>query len=197
MHQIGNLCAVVGAIEALRDKGYNITEDALMRGIKETKWQARFEVIPGNPVFILDTAANSHAAKTVAKTLNEWKKPDTPVLLLFGMLNDKDPVDVGKILFPMVNEIVLTQPENDRAFTIGQLQEQFAGILANRAVTAEASLHKALAYASHKMKDSGGYVLVTGSLFLMGKTREFLKISPMEDDFDLTDAIAENVKEKV
>ena len=192
VHQIGNLCAVIGAIEALQVNGYKISETALRQGIKETQWHARFQVVKGNPTFILDTAANPHAAKTVAATLNEWKKPAAPFLLIFGMLNDKNPLAVGEILFPIAEEVILTQSENDRALTVGQLQEKLATLLHGKKVSAISSLSEALSYASRKMKDTGGYVLVTGSLFLMGRTLDFLKLAPMEDDFGLTDSVKNN-----
>lgn len=197
VHQIGNLCAVIGVVEALRNKKYYIHEPALRKGIRETKWYGRFEVVQGNPVFILDTAANPHAAKTVVHTFNNWKKPGKPVLLIFGMLKDKDPVETGKILFPLADEIILTQPESDRGLTANQLKAKIVKILSGKTCFVINSLKEALKYASEKMRNTGGYVLVTGSLFLIGRAREFLELAPIEDDVKITDFLTNGKKEKV
>ena len=197
VHQIGNLCSVIGVVEALWKKEYRIDEQALRKGIKETKWYGRFEVVHGNPVFILDTAANPHAAKTVADTFNNWRKPGKPVLLIFGMLKDKDPVETGKILFPLADEIILTQPESDRGLTANQLEAKVSKILSGKTCIVINSLKEALKYASGKMKLANGYVLVTGSIFLIGRAREFLQLAPIEEDVKITDSFDNIIKEKI
>ncbi len=197
LHQINNLSAAIGAAEVLGEYGFDIGEDALRHGIAGVKWPARFEVVRGNPTFVLDAAANPHAARPLAETLDEWKRPNDRVLLVFGMLNDKDFSGFADIVVSLADEIVLTQPESDRAALAADLLPAVRRTGFGGEIHQIPSLNEALAFASEEMKDKEGFVLVTGSLYLMGRAREFLKLAPVARDVDLTDSLDAARKETV
>ena len=197
LHQINNLCAAIGSIEAVESYGFDISQDYLRKGISNTKWPARFEIVRGNPAFVLDAAANPHAALSVAATLNEWRRPGERVLLVLGMLDDKDFLGFADIIVPLANEIVITEPESERAFPAKNLYEQVRRMAFDGEIHVIPSIVEALVFASEKMKDTNGFVLITGSLYLMGRARGFLGLAPVDDDVSLTDNLADMRKETV
>src|SRR5262249_7579990 len=61
-HQLRNPALAAAAAEELHNAGFpQITSAAIERGIRETRWPGRFQVLPaaaGRPVFVLDVAHN-------------------------------------------------------------------------------------------------------------------------------------------
>jgi dihydrofolate synthase/folylpolyglutamate synthase len=113
------------------------------------------------------------------------------------MLNDKDFAGFADILTPLAEEIVLTQPESDRAAPVTDLLSAVRRTGFGGGIRAIRSLSEALAVVSEEMKDKEGFVLVTGSLYLMGRAREFLKLATVEGDVRLTDSLDSPRKETV
>ena len=197
LHQANNLCAAIGAIEALGDYGFSVSEHAVRQGIADVEWPARFEIVRHGPTFILDAAANPHAARCLAETLEEWNRTEKRIILVFGMLNDKDCRGFAEIVAPLAHEIIVTEPESERAVSAGELsaivrQAGFSGEMRTVPVLSEA-----LKAASERAAKEKGCVLVTGSLYLMGRAREFLKIGSIEEDISLTDKLSDVRKEKL
>src|SRR5690606_28875215 len=67
VHQANNVVLAVEATLALINKGYKITKENILEGIKETYWEGRFEVISKEPFFIIDGAHNKEGVSTLVK----------------------------------------------------------------------------------------------------------------------------------
>jgi dihydrofolate synthase/folylpolyglutamate synthase len=87
-HQLRNAAGALAALEALRDR-LPLSQQAVRSGLLQATIPARFQVLPGRPVVILDVAHNPHAAAALAENLDRHGFfPRTRAV--FGMLADKD-----------------------------------------------------------------------------------------------------------
>jgi dihydrofolate synthase/folylpolyglutamate synthase len=87
-NQLLNASGALAALEALADR-LPVAQQAVRQGLLEVAVPARFQVLPGRPVVVLDVAHNPHAAAVLAANLESMGFfPRTHAV--FGMLRDKD-----------------------------------------------------------------------------------------------------------
>ena len=101
-HQLRNVALAIAAAVELREKGFaEITARAIERGIRETRWPGRFQVLPaagaGRPEFVFDVAHNPAGAWALRSTLSGACE-DRPVTMVFGVLRDKAVGEMAEIL---------------------------------------------------------------------------------------------------
>jgi len=113
-HQLQNLSTVITVVDILRDSGFVISDEALKEGIASVKWPGRFELLNSEPIFFLDGGHNHQCAETVAKTLISLY-PDKKILLLIGVLKDKDVKGIIEPVAPLVKKAVTITPPSPRA----------------------------------------------------------------------------------
>lgn len=87
-NQLLNAAAALAALESVRDR-LPVPQQAVRIGLLQASVPGRFQILPGQPVVILDVAHNPHAAAVLAQNLdNMGFHPYTHAVV--GMLNDKD-----------------------------------------------------------------------------------------------------------
>ena len=87
-NQLLNASGALAALEALSSR-LPVSQQAVRQGLLTVQLPARFQVLPGRPVIVLDVAHNPHAAAVLAQNLDMMGFfPETHAV--FGMLNDKD-----------------------------------------------------------------------------------------------------------
>src|SRR5581483_4857718 len=72
-HQLRNVALAIAAAEELSKQDFPITPDSIERGIRETRWPGRFQVVPakdGAPEYVLDVAHNPAGAWALRSTLS-------------------------------------------------------------------------------------------------------------------------------
>src|SRR5207248_7015877 len=72
-HQLRNVALAIATAEELSNQGFAITPESIERGIRETRWPGRFQVIPpsqSSPEFVLDVAHNPAGAWALRSTLS-------------------------------------------------------------------------------------------------------------------------------
>jgi len=157
-HQVTN--AVTAAL-ALQTLGVS------PKGIAETRWPGRLEHISPNPDIILDGAHNPAGAQALARYLERYypdHKPERKLWMIFGAMRDKAVAEMGAILFPLADELILTAADSPRSMPSDEL-----AALAGRG-RAVATIGAALALvASEAAADD--VIVITGSLFLVGEAR--------------------------
>lgn len=113
-HQVENAATALCAVDELRKQGWSIPDEAIYAGFAETNWRARLELVQIAPKIVLDSAHNPLGAKRLRHALEDifqYKK----LILVFGVLADKDYITMAKSLFPLASHIILTKPPNERA----------------------------------------------------------------------------------
>ena len=167
-HQAENACAALGALDALRRRGYNIPLDHIRAGMADVHWPGRLEYF--NNV-ILDGAHNEPGVKALCRYCDDWL-PREKTVLLSGMMEDKDVAQMTKRLSSRVRCAVAAQPDVPRAMAADKLAETFAqhGLKVYAVSDPKEALRKARALAGND-----GIVLCAGSLYLIGALRTILR----------------------
>ncbi|MDF2483910.1 MAG: hypothetical protein K0R46_78 [Herbinix sp.] len=115
-HQISNAVLALQTVEVLIKQGYPIGSQAILWGLKCTKWSGRFEIIAQNPYFIIDGAHNEDAALKLADSIKEYF-PDRRMIYIIGVFADKDYHRILQITAPLASLIITLTSKNSRALT--------------------------------------------------------------------------------
>lgn len=119
-YQVYNASLAICALEKLRNKGYNITEQAIKDGLESALWQGRFETLGTNPYFILDGAHNINGIKGAIESLKTYF-PDKKIIFIVGAMADKDVSGMMQLLTPIADVFFTARPDNDRAMSSSDL----------------------------------------------------------------------------
>lgn len=115
-HQIEN---TVNAIECAKVLG--ISENAIAKGIKNTKMLARMEIIGENPLIIRDGGHNEGCANALHGFLTKYNVKK--INMLIGLMADKDVESYVSKIAPLCKSIVTVTPSNPRALDSEKLKE--------------------------------------------------------------------------
>jgi dihydrofolate synthase/folylpolyglutamate synthase len=163
-HQIANAALAVGLVEGLSSYGFDIGGRPIRRGLYDTVWPGRCEVIAKKPLIVLDGAQNlasADALKSAVKNNFKYRK----LILVLGVSDDKDIPGICRVLNPLADEIILTRAATSRAAAPKRLSFYFTRKLYLTQSVKEAKL---LAGSIARKED---LILVTGSLFVVGEYR--------------------------
>ncbi len=171
-YQAENLACAVAALLALRARGLAVDERAIRRGLAQVRWPGRLELIEGRPDVLLDAAHNPDAAHALAHHLARLRPRYRRVVLLFGVLSDKEHAVMLEALLAQVDEHVFTTPATPRALPAATLARRWGGRALEDPVRA--------LRAARRVAGSGGLVVVAGSIFLMAAVRAVLLEEPSD-----------------
>jgi dihydrofolate synthase/folylpolyglutamate synthase len=168
-HQLRNVALAIAAAVELNQQGFSgITADSIERGIRETHWPGRFQVIParaGWPEIVIDVAHNPAGAWALRSALSE-RYEDRPLIFVFGAMRDKAISEMAEILFPLADRVIVTRPENPRAASPEEIQE------AGSRTGAEIELAEDVLHAIERARELSGeksVFVITGSIYLVGE----------------------------
>jgi dihydrofolate synthase/folylpolyglutamate synthase len=164
-HQAGNAAVAVAAIDALRRGGWKISGRAVSRGIASMFIPARIEAVGGRPPLIMDGAHNPGGIRVLVDYLRE--EDIRGITLLFGVLQDKQYPAMARLLAPLADHVVLSEPVSERALPPEKLLPFFEG----KKCLVERDYARALAVAK-KFKRT---IIVCGSLYLVGGIRAIVR----------------------
>jgi len=167
-HLVQNAATAVAAAEAIRSRGFTVSEQAIVDGIAHTRVPGRLEVMGQQPLIVADGAHNGESAEALAVALKEyfqWRR----CFLILGCNRDKDVREIGMKLAKLAELIICTRFENPRAMDPYAMVQE-VGFLGPAAV-AEERVSDALDTAlSHASKED--LICVTGSLYVVAEARE-------------------------
>ena len=172
VYQIENAVIALKVVEVLRELGYEISGEAIHRGMKETVWGGRFSILDKSPVFVIDGAHNPDAALKLEASIQEYFEGKT-IYYIMGMFKDKDYDRVAQIAAPYAKEIMtIATPKNERALPAEELAKTVRKY--NSHVTAMQSLQDAVEVAYKKAKPED-VIIAFGSLSFLGEISELVK----------------------
>lgn len=175
-HQLRNVALAIAAAEELSKLGIaGITPDSLARGIRETHWPGRFQVIPARadwPEVVLDVAHNPAGAWALRSALSE-RYDDRPLIFVFGAMRDKAISEMTEILFPLADRVIVTQPENPRSASPEEIRQ--AGSRTGTEIETVPEIGAALERA-RSVSGLEAVVVVTGSIYLVGEAMRLLGV---------------------
>jgi dihydrofolate synthase/folylpolyglutamate synthase len=168
-HQLRNVALAVAAAVELNQQGFGgITATTIERGIRETRWLGRFQVVaerPGWPEMVIDVAHNPAGAWALRSALSE-RYEDRPLIFVFGAMRDKAISEMAEILFPLAERVIATRPENPRAASPEEIQQ--AAARTGTQIEAVEDVHEAVDRARSLAKP-GTVMVITGSIYLVGE----------------------------
>jgi len=162
LHQADNATLAVAAIDALRSRGWEISDGALRDGLARTRWPGRLEVIDRNPIVLVDGAHNPAGLERSLAAVQKLAK-GRPMVIVFGAMSDKDLPSMLALLHSVDAPVIFSRIDWHRAASPSTLAEQFG----KGSETAESSA-EALSRARERAGREG-IVFVCGSLYLVGE----------------------------
>lgn len=169
-HQQQNARTVCEIAAVLRERGYTLPEQAVTTGLAAAALPCRQELVTGTPPILLDGAHNPDGIAALVSTVREqW--PDTPVILLTGMLADKNVIACAELLAPIAVKVICCTPNHpDRAMSATELATHYPGAIACADVST--ALEKAKQLSINKNLP----LVVAGSFYLAAEVRRLLRI---------------------
>ncbi len=168
-HQVINATTALGAMEVLEDLGYRVSTHAMIDGLKEVDWPGRLEIVSSSPRVILDGAHNPAGALVLKESLEKEFQYQN-LILLIGIMKDKDIPSMLHLLAPLAHHIILTKPHTDRA-TPPSLLKKALGQNGKKAEIAEdlrEAIERGLSLAQEE-----DLLCITGSLYTVGEARAY------------------------
>ena len=164
-HQVENAAVAIRLAALL-----NIPNNAIITGLETATHPGRLELIEHKPAFLIDGAHNPAGAKSLRNYLDEFAAH--PLTLVFGAMRDKQLEQMGEILFPCADTLILTTIKNPRSASIETLREVANGFARGKVLTSESSA-AALRIAKAETPPQG-LICIAGSLYLLGELRPLI-----------------------
>ena len=166
-NQLINASGVLAALEALRQR-IPITAQAVRNGLAMVELPGRFQIVPGQPVLVLDVAHNPHSVAALAANLDAMGfYPTTHAV--FGAMADKDLLPMLQKVSPMVDKWYFTDLPLLRAAKAVDLQHAWQA--QNTRKDAVSSVHVDPMQALHAAiegADPADRIVVFGSFYTVG-----------------------------
>jgi dihydrofolate synthase / folylpolyglutamate synthase len=168
-YQSVNAAVALAAAELLAAEGLVLPVAARRAGVERACWPGRMESFPGPPRILLDGAHNEAGAHALADSLADY--PRTGLILVVGVMADKEWPALLTPLLPLTRQVVAVTPAPERALPAVELAAfcHCLGIAVEMAPSVAAGLDRA-----RELAASEELVLVTGSLFTVGEARAHL-----------------------
>jgi dihydrofolate synthase/folylpolyglutamate synthase len=171
-HQGENIALAIASIENLQMNGIYIPETSIIDGVAKAANPGRLEIVKHEPLVLLDGAHNPDGMQTLRTTLDEDLDYDKLILVL-GILSDKDISSMLSIIVSAADIIVVTKSQNSRACEPSKLKEIIEKSGYEKEVVVKDRVSDAVDYAESIAKKND-LICITGSLFTVGEAREYL-----------------------
>ncbi|MCX7599145.1 MAG: Mur ligase family protein, partial [Armatimonadetes bacterium] len=113
-HQVENAALAVAAADALTGAGLDVPREAVAEGLRTVEWPGRLQVVPGQPMILLDCAHAPAAAAALAEAINRYFRC-ARVWLVLGMADDKDVEGFAAELVRLRPTVIATAAQSPRA----------------------------------------------------------------------------------
>ncbi len=187
-HQLRNIALAIASAVALhkqeiprvsRELARKITAQTIARGIRETHWPGRFQVVPAagdNPEYVFDVAHNPAGAWALRSTLSAAFENSTPrreITMVFGVMRDKAMQEMTEILFPIADRIIVSNANNPRSATTAEIRQAASRVSVGADIEDADDVASAMDRA-REVAGPKGLVVVTGSIYVVGEAMRIL-----------------------
>ena len=154
--------------------GKDLSEESIRKGLKDTSWCGRMEIVSSEPTIILDAAHNPAAVKEMTDSIKKLFSYSRAIVIL-GVMKDKPSGEILKILSTFADHFILVRPNQERS----ENPERLKQIMSRHKVSCE--VIESVPNAIRKVKQillSDDIVCITGSIFTVGEAKKYLKNDP-------------------
>ncbi|HVK58061.1 MAG TPA: folylpolyglutamate synthase/dihydrofolate synthase family protein [Candidatus Kapabacteria bacterium] len=171
-HQICNATLAI-AVTSTLSSVLPVSAEAIHRGTESVHWAGRLQLIERGPsILLLDGAHNPDGAKSLAASIPAIAQ-DRPITVILGLFRDKDWQEMCDQLAPLAARLFLVPVSSERTADPSEVQTYCRAKWPSLEIASFGSLGEALdATVSHP------FVVVAGSLHLIGEAMEHLRVSP-------------------
>jgi len=167
-HQRSNAALALAAVELCGKNGFQIDDESISRGLANTHWEARLEILQNNPFFLLDGAHNPAGIRALCQTLKRdysYRR----LIFIFGALADKDYRKMLRIIASLSPKIILTQLKAGRAVPVDDMAKVLSKMRYPVIITENVGKAIERAQALAYPKD---LICAAGSLYLAGEVKQ-------------------------
>lgn len=181
-----NGMVALAAVMELASKGFKITYNNIINGLKNVTWPGRFETLCKEPLIIADGGHNLQCAKALCDSLDS--EGISKAIFVIGIMADKDYKDVFRQLYPYTAKVVATEPANPRRLNTEEICKCFSEISNSDDLILDDKSHRLLdmdIYAEKTPADAVKAalkldrecynnkmpIIITGSLYMMSEIR--------------------------
>lgn len=171
-YQVYNASLAITTILALRERGLiDIENSEIYKGILNTKWNGRIEVLKRDPIFLIDGAHNLQGMENLSEALElfDYRK----LILGISILKDKDIDNMLKTIVPLADTVIATEANIPRKLPATELKEKIKGYA--REVIIEKDIKNAVLKAI-EIADKDDMIVFGGSLYLIGEVRTIVNL---------------------
>ncbi len=169
-YQINNCSLVLLAAYALNEGGVVLSRESILSGIRKTRWNGRMEVCGREPLVVIDGAHNPDGIHMLARSVKECFEGKRLVLLM-GVLGDKDYENMAAEIIPLADTVVITRPASERALSVDEFKK-VVNKYCDRVYGFE-DIKEAYDYALG-LTGKDDVLLCAGSLYLIGHIRTLI-----------------------
>jgi dihydrofolate synthase/folylpolyglutamate synthase len=172
-HQKANAALALAAVEALQNQ-IPVSNTAIRTGLETVQWPGRLQLVrtKSGQNLLLDGAHNVAGAKALLSALKKYFSTAKPTLIL-GVLQDKDWPQICRLLAPGAARIFTVPVASERTADAHELAAACRAANPAAEIAAGDALGAALEQAANDC-----FLVVTGSLYLVGEALELLGFSP-------------------
>lgn len=172
-HQRLNATLAVAAVRAV-ETHFPVPHETILAGLSRVHWPGRMQVAkgPSGQTILLDGAHNPASAKALAAAFKQQFPKARPALIL-GVLADKDWRPLAETLAPLARRLLLVPVNSRRTLAPEDLLPVCRDANSQATVEVCASLAEAMSRSADEP-----FLMITGSLYLVGEAMERLQLSP-------------------
>ena len=172
-HQAVNAATAIGCIERICQEGYKVPRTSIYAGLKEVRWAGRMQVVGRFPAILLDGAHSPTSAEALCKAIREvfhYRR----LILVVGLMRDKDLQAIGEVLCPFADEIITTQAFNNPRVTPA---EEIAGAWSETGTKFHVcpNVREAIPLAQ-SIATPSDLICIAGSIYIVGEAMKVLGI---------------------
>ncbi|MDZ5461510.1 bifunctional tetrahydrofolate synthase/dihydrofolate synthase [Azohydromonas lata] len=166
-NQLLNAAGVLAVFEALQER-LPISAQAVRQGLAVVDLPGRFQIVPGQPVLVLDVAHNPQSVAALALNLDQMGfYPRT--FAVFGAMQDKDLAGALAHIAPLVDCWQLTALPTPRAADTATLRAVVQSAAGSKPVQVQEHADPAAALAAAlEAADPADRIVVFGSFYTVG-----------------------------
>lgn len=163
-YQLENAALSVCAMEEFSKAGFPVKERAVYKGLLQTFWPGRFQILEKKPMFIADGAHNRDAAVRLEQSLRFYFT-NRRIIYIIGILRDKEQDEILKVTCPLADQILTVPTPGERglsAYDLACIVKEY-----HDNVTATDSVQEAVELA-YLLADKETVIVAFGSLSYLG-----------------------------
>jgi dihydrofolate synthase/folylpolyglutamate synthase len=173
-HQSVNAACALAAVRLLQD-AIPVSPANIADGLREVRWPGRLQLIQHQgTAILLDGAHNPDGARALRSAI-ETSFSERKISLVLGLFKDKDWQEMCRDLVPLAERVFLVPVQSDRTSDPVEVARFCRELKRNVQIIASPSLEAAV-----QSSIDGEFVVVTGSLHLVGEAMEILGLVPSQ-----------------